>query len=146
LAEKRRVNRFHVFVDNNASPLLAATLGALIGKDGRRAVHIREIEELGPSASDERWIRYVHRQPGDWIALSGDIRMSRNPAERAALRSAGARVLFLSRGFCAHPVNRQCAILLWNWPRIEQAMAPLTPPVLLELGPSISLKLRQVPL
>lgn len=140
------MSRLHVFVDNNASPLLAATLGALIAKDGRKSLHIREVEELGPSATDEQWIRYLHRQPGDWLAISGDRRISRNPAERTALRSTGARVLFLSKGFLAHPVNRQCAILLWNWPEIQQAIAPLTPPALLELGPSKRLSLRQVPL
>jgi hypothetical protein len=140
------VTRFHVFVDNNTSPRLAKVLSALIQKDELRATHIREVEELGPSATDEQWIGWIYRQPGDWIAVSGDRRISRNPAERAALRSTRARVLFLSRGFLSHPVNRQCAILLWNWPEIEHAMAPLTPPVLLELGPSIRLTLRQVPL
>lgn len=140
------MTRFHVLVDNDVSPLLAETLAPLLAKDDRRATHIRYTDGLGPAATDVSWIWYLHNEPGEWMAISGNIRMTRNPAERAALRAANARILYLSRGFLAHPVHRQCAVLLWNWPLIQQTMAPLTPPVLLELGPRIQLRLKQVPL
>lgn len=88
------MTHFHVLVDNNASPLLAATLAPLLAKDGRSAVHIRYAQGLGPAVRDVDWIHFLHRRPGEWMAISGDLRMTRNPAERAALRAAGARVLF----------------------------------------------------
>lgn len=140
------MTRYFVFVDNNASPLLAATLHPLLERNGTRAVHIRHVEALGPRATDVMWIQYLHQQVGEWIALSGDLRMAKNRPEREALRSAKARVLFLSKGFLKQPVHRQCALLLWNWPQIEQHMAPLVPPVLLEIGPRIRLSLKPVPL
>jgi hypothetical protein len=81
----------NVLFDNCTAPLFATPLDAFIAEFGHGAFHIKDVPGLprGRHSTDFEWIEYLRRDPGDWIFVSGDGRLVRNPAIRAALRSAG---------------------------------------------------------
>ena len=78
-----------VFFDNCTSPVLASTLHGFASSANHTAVHIKDAD-CGRHATDMEWIAMLasdatHR----WVVVTGDIRLSKNKAERAAFRSAG---------------------------------------------------------
>ncbi len=84
------------FFDNCTSPILATTLGGYIASLGHSAHHIRTLP-CGASAPDLIWIEMLGRSKEDWIVITGDGRIERNKAERAAFRQA------MLRGFVLAP-------------------------------------------
>lgn len=69
--------------------------------------------------------RYPERDPGDiawmneladeggWVVVTGDERITRNPAERAAWRTSGLTTFFLQPGWMSVPFHEQA----WRMPR-----------------------------
>ncbi|WP_308400523.1 PIN-like domain-containing protein [Agrobacterium tumefaciens] len=84
--------------DNCTAPLFASTLNGFVSHYGHSAIHIRDVEELpnGRNSSDLEWIEYLQSSNEVWTFISGDGRILKNPAERAALRSA-ARICASAR-------------------------------------------------
>lgn len=83
------------FLDNNLAPRHAEALQALLGDD-HRFVHLRK--KFPQDAPDEEWLAALGSE-GDWIVLSGDYRITRNPALRAIWRSTGLTAFFLTKGW-----------------------------------------------
>lgn len=134
-----------VFFDNCTSPVLASSLDGLIRHDGHSAHHIRDLP-CGRDAADLVWIRMLQDDPGVWIVVTGDMRIGRNPAERAAYRKAGLFGIVLGRGILRSPVNEQASLLLWRWPAIRDLFHLVGGPALHELPQGRDSKIKPLPL
>jgi hypothetical protein len=134
-----------VFFDNCTSPVLASSLDGLIRHDGHAAAHIRDLP-CGRHAKDIEWIQMLHDDPNEWVVITGDGRISRNPAERAAFRSAGLFGIVLAPGLLRLRVNQQASLLLWRWPDIMSLLRLVRRPALYELPQNRGSALRTLPL
>lgn len=83
------------FLDNNLAPKLAKSLDALVEPD-HQVVHLKD--RFAANTSDETWMSALASEP-DWIIISGDIRISRNPHKVEAWRAAGHTIFFLKPGW-----------------------------------------------
>jgi len=134
-----------VFFDNCTSPVLASTLHGFIGHAGHSAHHIKDLA-CGRSATDVEWIRFLSANADDWIVVTGDARILRNKAERAAFRSSGLRGLVLARGYQKTPLHHVASTLVWRWPDIEQLMSIVGGAALYELPATRKGRISQLPL
>jgi len=83
------------FFDNNLPPKLAKSLNTLAEPD-HQVVHLKD--RFAANTPDETWMAELAREE-DWIIVSGDTRISRNPHEVEAWRAAGHTTFFLKRGW-----------------------------------------------
>jgi hypothetical protein len=83
------------FLDNNLAPKLAKSLNALVEPE-HQVAHLKD--RFAANTADETWMSQLAREP-DWIIISGDIRISRNPHEVEAWRNAGHTTFFLKPGW-----------------------------------------------
>lgn len=79
-----------------------------------------------------------------WIVITGDYRIYRNKAQRAAFRASGLSGFVLAPGYQKTPVHQQASILLWRWPDMEDLMRLSRG--LYELPVTRSGKIKQLPL
>jgi hypothetical protein len=111
-----------VFFDNCTTPIFANALNALITREGQSARHVRFMPEYGftERTEDVDWIARLGRDdPADWIIVTGDQRIRRNPAERAAWNRAQLKAFVLAPAYQKTPVNQCAATILWRWPEME---------------------------
>ena len=134
-----------VFFDNCTSPVLANTLGAYIVSLGHCAHHIRTLP-CGASAPDLVWIDMLSRSKADWVVITGDGRIQRNKAERAAFRHAMLKGFVLAPAYHRTPVHQTASILLWRWPNMEKLIQSVAPPALYELPINRNAGFKQLPL
>lgn len=111
----------NVFFDNCCSPALASTLIGYISHSGHRACHIADLP-CGRHAADEEWIAMLAEDDGHWIVITGDYRIYRNKAQRAAFRASGLSGFVLAPAYQKTPIYQQASILLWRWPDMEKLM------------------------
>jgi hypothetical protein len=90
------------------------------------------------------WIAYLRNAPDAWIFVSGDARILKNSAERAALRSAGLHGFILAAAYQKTPPNQCAATLVWRWPDIEKVTELLAPPSMHEIPIGKHTKLKQL--
>ncbi len=138
-----------VFFDNNLAPVLAYTLDGYfkgLAGSGHRALHIKDIADLpeGRHSKDLEWIGFLSEHAQEWIFLTGDIRLTRNPAERKALHSAGLHGFVLSKRYQRVPQNQVASALLWFWPDMESFVRRLDPPSMHEIPIGKRTRLKQV--
>lgn len=100
-----------VFFDNCTSPVLATTLDGFIQHLGHEAHHIRTLS-CGPDASDLEWMDMLRRNGDEWIVITGDGRIQRNKAERAAFRQAALKGFVLAPSYQKTPLNQTAATLI----------------------------------
>ncbi|AYG60414.1 hypothetical protein QD460_22935 [Rhizobium jaguaris] len=138
----------NVFFDNCTSPVLAATLHGFIQHQGHAAAHVRDLDGLpnGRHSTDLEWIDRLRKSNDQWIFISGDGRVLKNPAERAALRSAGLHGFILAPAYQKTPLNQVASILIWRWPEILQITNLLQPPSMHEVPINRNGKLRSLPI
>jgi hypothetical protein len=138
----------NVLFDNCTQIVLATTLHGFISHEGHSAFHIRQVEGLpnGRHSKDLEWIDFLRRSNDEWIFVTGDGRILRNPAERAALRSAGLHGFVLAPAYQKTPVNQVASLLIWRWPEILQIVRLLQAPSMHEIPINRSAKLRALPL
>ena len=136
----------NVLFDNCTAPRLAATLGGYIGADGHQAFHIKDLPGLskGRSSPDIEWIELLRKDSENWIFISGDGRILKNSAERAALRSAGLHGFILSPAYQKTQQNQVAATIVWKWPEIESITKLLAPPSMHEIPIRRIQKIRQL--
>ncbi len=137
-----------VLFDNCTAPVFATPLDGLIGAFGHRALHIKDIAELpdGRHSTDLAWIRYLQSRPEDWAFITGDRRVLKNSAERAALRSAGLHGFVLAPAFQKISLNQAAATIVWKWPEIEAMTKLVAAPSMHEVPIGKGSKLRSLPL
>lgn len=138
----------NVLFDNSTSPVLAATLDGFIRSFGSRAFHIKDAANLkgGRHATDLDWISYLQAHPESWIFITGDGRVLKNPAERAALRSAGLHGFVLAPSYQKTPLNQVAATIVWKWPEIEAVTKLVAAPSMHQIPIGRGSKLRSLPL
>lgn len=84
-----------LFFDNNLSPKLARGLHKLVEPE-HEVVHLKE--RFAANTPDEVWMRTLGSEP-DWIIVSGDLQVRRNPHEIRAWQEAGHTTFFLKKGW-----------------------------------------------
>ena len=108
------------FLDNNISHRLAAALLSLeyrVERENWTIKHLRDLFE--PQTEDIAWLEALGRE-GEWIVISGDIRISRNPTERAAWRESGLTPFFFASQYPEKNIWTQVTHFLHWWPEITR--------------------------
>lgn len=138
----------NVFFDNCTAPVLAATLDGFVRSFGHRALHIKDVPGLanGRNSTDLEWIGHLRRRAGDWIFITGDGRVLKNPAERAALRSAGLHGFVLAPAYQKTPIHQVAATIVWKWPEMEAVTKLVAAPSMHQIPIGKASKLRSLPL
>jgi hypothetical protein len=83
------------FLDNNLPARLAKALQVLAAPE-HEVIHLKE--KFPPSTPDEMWMQGLAKEL-DWVIISGDIRIGKNPHEVRAWHAAGHTVFFLKPGW-----------------------------------------------
>jgi predicted nuclease of predicted toxin-antitoxin system len=73
------------FFDNNLAAKIAKGLNGFVSPD-HQVVHLKE--QFAANAEDTVWMRQLARQE-DWIIVTADVRIGKNPHEIAAWKEAG---------------------------------------------------------
>lgn len=134
-----------VFFDNCTSPVLATTLDGFIRNSGHSAHHIKDLP-CGRDAADVDWIAMLGRERNVWMVVTGDDRIRKNKAERAAYRAAELSGFVLARAYKKTPMNKVASFLLWRWPEMEQLFQLVGGAALYELPMSRSGRIKPLPL
>lgn len=134
-----------VFFDNCTTPVLAETLNGYLHHRDESASHIRDLP-CGRHAADLEWMVYLAGTGDDWLVITGDKRIQKNKAERAAFRQAGLKGLVLAAGYQTTPINQQASLLIWRWPDIDGLLKNLRPPFLFEIPMHRQAGFRQLPI
>lgn len=87
---------------------------------------------------------WVKREQGEWIVVSKDRRIKTVPAERRAFMEAKIRLVAIMPGLIKLPNNEQCARLIQQWPKIEEAVSKFSPPVAIGVPPQWNGGLKQL--
>jgi hypothetical protein len=104
------------FFDNMMSEHLARAVAEIeLGHDRNTVVHLSE--KFDRSISDVDWISALG-QERDWVIVSGDLRISRNPAERRAWLESGLTTFFLKAGWGNQRIWTYAARFFYWWPSI----------------------------
>lgn len=103
-------------------------------------IHLRERHE--PDTPDIVWIRALGAE-GDWVIVSGDTRITRNPVERAAWRESELTAFFFLEPWANDQYWKQCAALVSWWPIIV-SQARKTPRAHGFVMPKLGKELRQI--
>ena len=136
------------FFDNCTSPVLAVCLHGFLERQGSSARHVRFMSDYGfdKDTVDAEWIKRLGEdKPSDWIVVTGDKRITKNKAERAAWVKAGLKGFVLAPAFQKTPVHQQASLLLWRWPGMEAFIAAAAAGSMFELPISRSGKFRPLP-
>ncbi|WP_077067065.1 PIN-like domain-containing protein [Pseudorhizobium marinum] len=104
-----------VLFDHNLSPRIARAIQALTVSE-HEVVALKD--RFPVNIKDVDLIAELSRQ-GGWILISGDRRITRNRAEKAAFQSSKIIGMFLSSGLYKAPVMKQAERLISLWPTIE---------------------------
>lgn len=138
----------NVLFDNCTAPVLASTLDGFITHLGHRAFHIKDVPGLPNrrDSTDLEWIDHLRRHPENWAFITGDGRILKNRAERAALRLAGLHGFLLAPAYQKTPLHQIAATIVWKWPEIESITKLLAAPSMHEIPIGKGRKLRSLPL
>ena len=99
------------------SPYHAKGLHSLSEKFDDQVVHLRTMFDAATSDTD--WIKALGAE-GQWIIISGDGRITRSPAERAAWHESKLTAFFFAEPFTEGGYWKQAAALVTWWPRIRE--------------------------
>lgn len=111
------------FFDNCLSPQLATGIRGFAGTRDYETGHLREL--FTQDIPDVEWLERLGRE-GDWIIISADQRISRNPAERLAWRESHLTTFFFAPPWASDSFWSQAKSLVTWWPEIVR-QAHLTP-------------------
>ena len=83
------------FFDNNLSPKLVRGLNMLVEPE-HQVIHLKE--RFAANTPDETWMHALAGE-SDWVIVSGDLQIRRNPHEIKAWQEAGHTTFFLKKGW-----------------------------------------------
>ena len=137
-----------VFFDNCTPPVYATTLHGFVQAFGHASIHIMDMPGLprGRHSADLEWIDLLRRDPDEWLFITGDGRLLKNPAERAALRSAGLHGFVLAPAYQKSPSHMVAATIVMRWPDLLKITEVVAPPAMHEIPIGKATKMRQLPL
>ena len=113
------------FFDNCLAPPYARAVRALSAPDRHEVVHLGE--KFARDTPDVEWINRLAAE-GDWIIVSGDLRITRNPHEREAWLESGLLAFFFARGWMNVDFWAQAARLVHWWPKLVDQAQSVVPP------------------
>lgn|SRR5208282_6495130 len=96
-------------------PRIAEALQVLEGTEGHEIVHLSR--KFSRDTPDIEWIQKLAEE-GNWIVVSGDVRISKNEFERRAWLESGLTAFFLSKGWTSLKLWDQAWRLAKWWPEI----------------------------
>lgn len=111
------------FFDNTMPPKVVEALRVLDSE--RKVVHLTNLFDA--NTADEVWMLNLAKE-GDWIVISGDLRISRNSAQRKAWLDSGLVAFFLAKGWTNLPLFDQAWRFLKWWPDIVAQASRIRPP------------------
>jgi hypothetical protein len=83
------------FFDNNLAAKIAKGLNGFVSPD-HQVIHLKE--QFAANTGDAVWMQQLARQE-DWIIITADIRIGKNPHEIEAWKEAGHTIFFLKPGW-----------------------------------------------
>jgi hypothetical protein len=110
------------FLDNCLSPKLAQALDVL--SDEHEVVHLSD--KFPRDVTDVVWIEALG-QEGDWVVMTGDLRILRSAVEREAWKASGLRVFFLKKAFSSLSGMDTAIAVMRRWEEITAAAASMQP-------------------
>lgn len=118
-----------IFVDTCIAKRIVKALRELSyreSEDVADRLNITHLEELFPAdIPDVEWIRRL-RESGEWVIVSGDPRITRNPAERAAWIESRLTGFFFEE-LTSHKFWVQAREMVHWWPTICETARKATP-------------------
>jgi hypothetical protein len=112
------------FLDNCIAPAMAEALTALARAQGIEVFHLSQLFDR--ATTDVVWIQSL-RQEGDWIIISGDLRITKSPAEREAWRESGLTAFFLADNWSSRKFWVQAPELIRWFPIIVETAKSCNP-------------------
>jgi hypothetical protein len=103
------------FMDNCISPKFTRALKILAEVQSYEIVHLSE--KFNRNVKDVDWIHKLS-QESDWVIISGDPRITRSRAERAAWEESGFTAFFFGDGWASRSYWIQAADIVEWWPKI----------------------------
>ncbi len=103
------------FFDNNLPPRLVRAINALEGEHGNTVVHLKD--KFDQAISDEEWMNALGDE-GEWVVLTHDASIKRNPHELAALEESGLTVFIFAAGWLNIGFWEQAWQLIKRWQKI----------------------------
>lgn len=88
-------------------------------------VHLRD--RFPENTADAEWI-FALAKEGGWVVVSGDLRITRNPAERKAWQESGLVAFFLEKSWANLTLWDQAWRLFKWWPEIVAQASRISPP------------------
>jgi hypothetical protein len=111
------------FFDNTMSRKVVGALKIL--DSSQEIVHLTE--QFPADTPDAEWITALSEE-GDWVIVSGDVRITRNPGERAAWLESKLLAFFLAKGWTNQTLWDQAWRFVKCWPRIVEQASRIKPP------------------
>lgn len=129
------------FFDNNLSPKIVKALQAL--QPDVQLSHLRD--KFSPDTLDDVWIQALAAE-GQWIIISGDVRIAKNSALRRVWLESDLVTFFLASGWMSLTIWDSAWRLIKWWPRIIDTAENFRPPAsfLVSVNPPGKGKLRQI--
>ena len=87
-------------------------------EDPNTVVHLRD--KFSPSTPDVSWIRTLAEER-EWIIISADYRITKNPANRKAWKESGLQGFFLKPGWAEQKLWLYASRFIGWWPNIVAA-------------------------
>ena len=103
------------FFDNTFSHKLVKFLSELALEENLEIVHLRDL--FDPSIEDHIWIPRL-AEDGNWVIISGDTRIVRNPTNRLALEESGLTIFIFHKRFPSMNRWEQSWRTIKIWPEI----------------------------
>lgn len=104
------------FLDNCLSPYQARALHSLCEMEGHEVVHLME-EFPRRDVPDDVWLPELARR-GDWIVVSGDMRIFKSRQLKQVWLDARLTTFFLGKGWMNQAFWEQAWWLVRWWPHI----------------------------
>jgi PIN domain-containing protein len=83
------------FFDNNLAVKLAHGINQMV-EPNHQVFHLRD--KFAPNVEDVVWMKALAAEE-DWVIITADVRISRNPHEIHAWKEAGHTIFFLKPGW-----------------------------------------------
>lgn len=131
-----------VLIDNDLSIHIAVAINALVEPHGHQVVALRR--KFAADTEDVVWIEALGRE-GGWVAISGDVSITRRAAERHAWRQAGLVGFFLAPGWRKFDPLIQTARLLMWWDKLVAQASLVGGGAIFQLPINAGSRLRQLP-
>jgi hypothetical protein len=108
------------FIDNNISPRISRALRELENREENLVVHLKD--KFSPTTTDEEWMQQLGTE-GDWVVVTCDTAISRNPHEIKAWLESGLIVFFLKSGWLSLAYWEFAWQLVKKWPLIKKKVS-----------------------